>query len=50
MVSFTTHTDLPVDAVITKYRPPSFTTAPSSTLLFAPKSIAESFSILSERE
>ena len=38
------------DTAITKDRPPSFTTAPSSTLLFGPKSIAESFSILSECE
>jgi hypothetical protein len=50
LISLASHTNLPVDMAITKSRPPSFTTAPSSTLLFGPNSIAASFSILSECE
>src|SRR6516162_2172297 len=50
MISLPSHRNLPVDTAITKSRPPSFTTEPSSTLLLGPKSIAASFSILSECE
>ena len=48
MISLPSHTNLLVDTAITKSRPPSFTTEPSSSLPLGPKSIAASFSILSE--